>query len=99
VPGTCPVVTYKIPGAKGTIGFIAPLGRKFCSTCNRLRLTSDGFLRTCLLNDDEITVRDSLYSKQQMLEKFELAARLKPESHHMELGYHPAIRSMGQIGG
>lgn len=99
IPGTCPVVTYQIPGAKGTIGFIAPIGKKFCSECNRLRLTADGFIRTCLLDGKEIYIRDSLRSKEEIVSKIELALRIKPEGHHLEQGIFPGMRHMRQIGG
>ena len=99
IPGTCPVISYQIPGAKGTIGFIAPIGKKFCSDCNRLRLTSDGFLRTCLLHDREIYIRDSIDSRDAIIRNFELAARIKPEGHLLEYGISPKKRRMQQIGG
>ena len=41
---------YRLPGMKGTFGFIAPYSHHFCGTCNRLRLTADGQLRTCLFS-------------------------------------------------
>ena len=48
VPGNGPCRYYRIPGFKGRVGFISALSHKFCSGCNRVRLTSDGFLKTCL---------------------------------------------------
>jgi cyclic pyranopterin phosphate synthase len=56
--GNGPARTFKIPGAKGTVGFISPLSEHFCQSCNRLRLTADGYLRPCLLQDDEINVKE-----------------------------------------
>jgi cyclic pyranopterin phosphate synthase len=99
IPGTCPVITYRIPGAEGTIGFIAPIGKKFCENCNRLRLTADGFIRTCLLNDIEIYLRDSLDSKEKIIRQLEFAAKSKPEGHRLEHGQIPGKRNMQQIGG
>ncbi len=49
--------TYKIPGHKGSIGFISPISESFCATCNRLRLTADGHLRPCLHGNIEIDVK------------------------------------------
>ena len=49
--GSGPERTFRIPGAPGTVGFISPLGEHFCNKCNRLRLTADGRLRSCLLVD------------------------------------------------
>ncbi|MCH8514097.1 MAG: GTP 3',8-cyclase MoaA [Kiritimatiellae bacterium] len=45
---------FRIPGAKGTVGFISPVSDPFCGDCNRARLTADGKLRLCLLKDDEV---------------------------------------------
>lgn len=48
VKGNGPAVYYEIPGFAGTVGFISPMHRKFCASCNRLRLTSVGGLKPCL---------------------------------------------------
>ena len=52
--GNGPARYFRFPHAKGTIGFITPVSEHFCFHCNRLRLTSDGKLRPCLLSEDEI---------------------------------------------
>lgn len=49
---------FKVPGAKGTIGFITSMTKNFCSGCNRVRLTSDGHLKVCLLGRAETSLRD-----------------------------------------
>jgi len=46
-----PAVRYKFKDAMGEIGFISPVSNHFCKTCNRLRLTADGHILTCLLSD------------------------------------------------
>lgn len=51
-----PARMYEIPGAKGRIGFISAVTDHFCATCNRMRITSEGRLRTCLFADAEIRV-------------------------------------------
>jgi len=58
--GNGPAKYYRIPGAMGTIGFISPIGEKFCDECNRLRLTADGNLRPCLLSEIEIPLREAI---------------------------------------
>ena len=58
--GWGPARYYQFPGAEGTVGFISPLSRHFCSECNRLRLTADGKLRPCLFSDREVDVRTAL---------------------------------------
>jgi len=51
-----PARVYRIPGALGTVGFINPVTEPFCSSCSRLRLTSDKKLRPCLLTDLEMDI-------------------------------------------
>ena len=58
--GNGPARYFRFPGAKGTVGFISPITEHFCATCNRLRMTSDGHLRPCLLDDDEIDIKKAL---------------------------------------
>ena len=48
---------FRIPGAKGKLGFISSVSDPFCATCNRMRLTADGRLHLCLLRDDEVDLR------------------------------------------
>ncbi len=45
---------------KGSIGFISPISHHFCDQCNRFRLTSEGKLRSCLLNDQETDLKSLL---------------------------------------
>jgi cyclic pyranopterin phosphate synthase len=52
-----PARTYRLPDALGTVGFISPISDHFCSRCNRLRLTADGHLRSCLLTDQETDLK------------------------------------------
>jgi cyclic pyranopterin phosphate synthase len=58
--GHGPAQYWNVPGARGTIGFIAGVSEHFCETCNRLRLTADGRLRTCLFSGSETDVRPLL---------------------------------------
>ncbi len=97
--GNGPAKTYRIPGAKGTIGFISPVGEKFCQDCNRLRLTADGNLRPCLLSDTEVSIRDALRSGQDVFPLIQKAVMLKPEGHELSSHIGPAGRCMMQIGG
>ncbi|TQS36625.1 hypothetical protein Golomagni_02918 [Golovinomyces magnicellulatus] len=50
--------TYKIPGFVGRIGFITSMTHNFCTSCNRLRITSDGNLKVCLFGKAEVSLRD-----------------------------------------
>ncbi|OBQ15450.1 GTP 3',8-cyclase MoaA [Anabaena sp. AL93] len=51
IRGNGPADVFQIPGAKGTIGFISQMSECFCDRCNRMRLSADGWLRPCLLNE------------------------------------------------
>lgn len=98
--GNGPARTYRIPGALGTIGFISPLGEHFCENCNRLRLTSDGKLRSCLVHPEEVSLRDAVRAGESLDEYFYQAIINKPRYHNM-LAALPAgaQRGMSQIGG
>jgi cyclic pyranopterin phosphate synthase len=74
-------------GAKGKIGFISPISHRFCEHCNRLRLTSEGMLRSCLLDDRETDLRSVLRrggSEQDIQQALVAAVRNKPKGHQME---------------
>lgn len=98
--GNGPARTFRIPGALGTLGFISPLGEHFCQNCNRLRLTSDGRLRSCLAIPAEVSLRDAVRSGRPLAEYFYQALAIKPQHHDM-LAAVPAgsQRGMSQIGG
>jgi cyclic pyranopterin phosphate synthase len=98
--GNGPARTFRIPGALGTIGFISPLGEHFCASCNRLRLTSDGKLRSCLVIPNEVSLRDAVRSGQPLESFFEQAIAQKPEGHDMLVAVPAGSRrGMSQIGG
>ena len=96
--GWGPARYFEFPGAQGTVGFISPLSRHFCSECNRLRLTADGKLRPCLFSDREIDVRTALREggEDAVYDCFLEALNLKPDEHHDKVGTE---RNMSQIGG
>jgi cyclic pyranopterin phosphate synthase len=99
-----PAKLCSFPGAAGKIGFIAPLSRHFCHTCNRLRLTADGKLRTCLFSEKEIDIKESLrkgYSIEDLSPIFKQAIREKPKSHQLNdsTSLNSSGRAMRAIGG
>lgn len=96
--GWGPARYYTFEGALGTVGFISPLSRHFCSECNRLRLTADGKLRPCLFSDVEFDLRDALRANDTETAKAVFAEALgaKPDDHHDKVGTE---RGMSQIGG
>ncbi len=96
--GWGPAKYYEFPGAKGTVGFISPLSRHFCSECNRLRLTADGRLRPCLFSDEEFDIKGALREKGEKAAEEVLFKALgaKPDDHHDKVGTE---RNMSAIGG
>ncbi len=93
---------YRLPGARGVVGFISPVSEPYCGTCNRMRLTADGKFHLCLLNDDELDVRKALRSGASQAEIEQILRRavtLKPTGHHLLQGRSTRERSMYQIGG
>jgi cyclic pyranopterin phosphate synthase len=89
------------PEAPG-IGFINPLSQNFCADCNRLRLTADGKLRTCLFGVEEIPLRLHLVGSEwesRLNAVIDRALRDKPESHQLETGNYGTMVSFVQIGG
>lgn len=100
--GNGPARYFRLPGARGTIGFISAMTEHFCHSCNRLRLTSDGQLRPCLLDDDEVNLKEALRngaSTDKLKQLIQQAVAIKRERHHLNEGLSPERRPMRQIGG
>ena len=100
--GGGPARYFRLPGGKGTLGFITPISEHFCYRCNRLRLTADGQLRPCLLSDHEIDLRSPLRRGADAEEIKALIVEginAKPMRHHLGEHLHPAGRVMSEIGG
>jgi len=100
--GAGPARYFGFKGALGTIGFISPISNHFCKACNRLRLTPDGKLRTCLFSDAEFDIksklRDNLLSKEEIIHFIRNVLDSKPERHEFEK-MEKLKRLMYQIGG
>ncbi len=99
-----PATYARLPGAKGRIGFIAALSHHFCNTCNRLRLTADGKLRTCLFAEEEVDIRHPLRqgaTAGDLLGVIQAAIDSKPKGHNLnEADAKPLCgRMMRAIGG
>ena len=100
--GNGPAKYFRLPLAKGTIGFITPVSEHFCFHCNRLRLTADGKLRPCLLSEDEIDLKQPLrngISLEELKKLIKKAAAKKPLRHRLTEGHIPQGRSFSQVGG
>ncbi len=102
--GKGPAQYFSFEGFKGRIGFISPISHKFCSECNRLRLTSDGKIKLCLYYKDGVDVRDLIRNgadEGRIREAIEEALRLKPREHYFcepDKG-NTEVKKMSQIGG
>lgn len=90
---------YRLPGALGNVGLISPVSNKFCSQCNRIRLTADGKLKPCLHSAEEFNIKG--LDREQMLRQFQRAIGAKPEEHdELSIDHRSqAGRNMNQIGG
>lgn len=97
--GNGPAAYYRLPGAQGTIGLITPMTHTYCAACNRVRLTADGRLRTCLFGDHEVNLRDPLRRGESLAPYVLRALAEKPEAHgllQMQVG---GLRALSQVGG
>ncbi|MEH1841190.1 MAG: GTP 3',8-cyclase MoaA [Nostoc sp.] len=106
VRGAGPADIFQIPGAKGTLGFISQMSECFCDRCNRMRLSADGWLRPCLLNEtgqlDLKTALRSGTSTAQLQEQVRRLLAIKPEINFKgrDSGNKGVYtRTMSQIGG
>jgi cyclic pyranopterin phosphate synthase len=99
--GRGPARYYSFPGAKGTVGFISPLSNHFCSTCNRIRLTSEGMIRPCLFSDQEFDIRAALrHGDEGDVRSILLnALAAKPGEHHEGDHARATTVNMNTIGG
>ena len=99
-PGAGPARYFRLPGAKGLLGFISPVSSHFCPECNRLRLTADGRMRPCLFSRDEVDAREVLRSgctDGEVLRAILQCLEKKPSDHGGLSSF--TGRTMYQIGG
>ena len=107
VIGNGPADIFQIPQAKGTIGFISQMSECFCDRCNRVRLSADGWLRPCLLNEmGQLDLKTALRAGQtvaQLRQQVQEVLALKPDINFKERDRGTANqtygRTMSQIGG
>jgi GTP 3',8-cyclase len=98
-----PARLYRLPGAKGIVGFISPLSNHFCGSCNRLRLTADGKIRPCLFSETEIDLKAPLRTgcdDAELSRLISVALSVKPKGHSVADGVkYECRRTMSRIGG
>lgn len=104
VPGNGPAKYWRLPGARGTVGFISALTECFCAGCNRIRLSADGKISPCLGHIHEVDLKPVLrspdYSLDKLVEALAAAIQAKPREHNF-LDGDPEyrLRVMNAIGG
>jgi cyclic pyranopterin phosphate synthase len=97
--GNGPAAYYQWPGAKGTIGVITPMTHTYCASCNRVRLTADGRLRTCLFGNHEVDLRTPLRAGEPLEAHFRQALADKPKEHELLQMKIGGLRALSQVGG
>jgi GTP 3',8-cyclase len=94
---------WRFIDGQGEIGFVNPVSEPFCADCNRIRLTAEGKLRTCLFSLHETDLREPLRQgadDEQLVETIRDAVWRKELKHHVsEPGFRQPPRTMSQIGG
>ena len=93
-----PAVYYKLKNVKGRVGLINPISCKFCSNCNRMRLTADGKIKACLHSDEEIDIMKYLRQDMDISGILKNIIKDKPKEHNLEDGSY-IKRNMMAIGG
>lgn len=100
--GNGPATYFQFEGAPGTVGVITPLSHNYCDRCNRMRLTADGKLRTCLFGTHEVDLKTPLRAGGDVLSAVRTALAGKQERHLLQLGTaggSGGLRALSQVGG
>ena len=102
MPGAGPARYYRLQGSSTKIGFITPISRHFCETCNRLRISCKGDIYTCLGDESCYPLGDYLRqgcSDEELIKHIGRAVDLKPEKHEFLNEQKPIVRFMSMTGG
>jgi GTP 3',8-cyclase len=97
--GNGPAAYYRFAGAPGSVGVITPMSHTYCGDCNRVRLTADGRLRTCLYGEEEVSFRDALRAGQPLAPVYAAALASKPKEHALLQMRVGGLRALSQVGG
>ncbi len=97
--GNGPAAYYRIAGAAGSVGVITPMTHTYCGSCNRVRLTADGRLRTCLFGDHEVDLRGPLREGVPLEPLFRRALEEKPKEHQLLQMRVGGLKALSQVGG
>lgn len=97
---------YRIPGYAGDVGVIAAFSRTFCGTCNRIRVTAQGILKTCLYDNGVMNIRDLMRSganneevRSKLIAAFNQRAANGFEAEQKRTNHQQVHESMSTIGG
>lgn len=91
---------YRLHDGKGKVGLISALSNHFCSSCNKIRLTSDGKIKPCLHSNEEIDMKGPLHlSDGELLKALKTSINHKVAHHMLNEGAAPIERDMNKIGG
>ncbi len=97
--GNGPARYHRFAGAPGSIGVITPMTHTYCDSCNRVRLTADGRLRTCLFGSHEVSLRDPLRRGERVGPVFLSALESKPRAHELLELRTGGLLALSQVGG
>jgi cyclic pyranopterin phosphate synthase len=97
--GNGPAKYFRLTGGAGTVGVITPMTHTYCASCNRVRLTADGRLRTCLFGDHEVVLRDAVRAGLPLEPLFRQALAEKPKEHSLLQMKVGGLRALSQVGG
>ncbi|HKO15768.1 MAG TPA: GTP 3',8-cyclase MoaA [Gemmatimonadaceae bacterium] len=97
--GNGPAAYSHLVGARGSIGVITPMTHTYCGSCNRVRLTADGRLRTCLFGDHEVDLRTPLRAGAALEPHLRRALAEKPKEHALLQMRVGGLRALSQVGG
>jgi cyclic pyranopterin phosphate synthase len=97
--GNGPANYYRLEGAKGSVGVITPMSHTYCGTCNRVRLTADGRLRTCLFGEHEVLLRDAIRAGEDLRPLFVKALSEKPLEHNLMQMQVGRLLALSEVGG
>jgi cyclic pyranopterin phosphate synthase len=97
--GNGPAAYFRAAGAPGVVGVITPMTHGYCGACNRVRLTADGRLRTCLFGRHEVDFRGPLRRGEALAPQFARALAEKPPEHHLLAMDAGGLSALSQVGG
>lgn len=103
IEGNGPARYYRLPGAQGVFGFITPMSEQFCNSCNRIRLTADGKIKSCLLSNHETDIKSLLRKgcdNEAIYRLFTNTLRRKHLQHSLSYKDQASVRRpMVRVGG